>query len=92
MKGKPTNQNCPVCNQSLNIDTYVPGAQKIEPVDVETDDITFCFKCRSVLVFDEQLNIVVPDEETLYYITHDPSFHRFISEIDNARKNKPSLN
>lgn len=92
MKGKPTNQVCPACYQSLNIDTFVPGKAINEPIEVQTDDVTFCFSCRTVLILDEYLNIVIPDPETLFYIISDPGFNSFISQIDNARKNKPSLN
>jgi hypothetical protein len=92
MKGKPTNQVFPSCSNSLNIDTFVPGTSINEPIEVQTDDVTFCFSCRTVLVFDEDLKIVIPGPEMLFYIISDPGFNMFISQIDNARKNKPSLN
>jgi hypothetical protein len=90
MKGKPQNKSCPVCGHPLDIDTYVPGQP--EPVEIEPGDITFCFECRTIFVFNLALNIVLPDEQTLHKIAHDPDFYRFVDQIDTARKNKINLN
>ncbi len=98
LKGKPQNKNCPVCGEGLDINTYVPAeindkvATDKEPVEITPDDITFCFQCRTVLVFNNALNVVVPDENTLYHITRDPDFHHFVNRIDQARKNKINPN
>lgn len=94
MKAEPQHKNCPVCGNCLDIDTYIPGEQSgpDKSIQVAPDDITFCFECRSVLIFNEALNVVTPTDDELYYITHDPDFHRFIDQIDLARKNKPNLN
>jgi hypothetical protein len=92
MKGKPQNKNCPVCGLPLDINTYVPGQAGKEPVDVESGDVTFCFSCRTVFVINEALNIVIPDEDELYEITHDEGFYHFVNQVDQARKNKINLN
>lgn len=92
MKGIASNKMCSVCGKPLDIDTFVPGESTKEPVEVESGDITFCFNCRTVLIINEAFNIVVPDEDELYEIVHDEDFHYFISQIDDARKNKINLN
>lgn len=96
MKAAPQHKNCPVCGKCLDINTYIPalpGDDSKKPIkEIEPYDVTFCFECRTVLVFNQALNIVTPDEDMLYEITHDPDFHRFIGQIDQARKNKPNLN
>lgn len=92
MKAEPQNKDCPVCGKCLDIDTYVIGEANQTKAEIQPDDITFCFGCRTVLVFNQALNIVVPDADTLYEITHDPDFHRFINKIDNARSIKPNMN
>lgn len=99
MKAKPQHKNCPVCGECLDINTYVPAEigedgkpKDKEPVDVNPDDITFCFKCRTVLIFNDALNVVIPDEETLWQIAHSEDFHHFINRIDQAMKIKPNLN
>jgi hypothetical protein len=98
-KAKPQNKNCPVCGECLDINTFVPAElgedgtpEEKEPVDIKPDDITFCFQCRTVLIINQALNIVVPDDDTLYEITHDEDFYHFINKIDQARKNQINLN
>lgn len=92
MKGKAQNKDCPVCGNSLDIDTYVPGQAAKEPVDISEGDITFCFNCRTILKMNKALNIVVPDEIEQNEIWNDEDFQNFIGEIDNARKIKPNMN
>lgn len=92
MRSAPQNKDCPVCGKCLDINTYVPGEAGKAPVEVEPGDITFCFECRTVLVFNDSMNVVTPDEQTLYEVTHDPDFYHFVNQIDQARKNKINLN
>ena len=92
MKAKPQKKDCPVCGKCLDIDTYLPGEAGNEPATIEPGDITFCFSCRTVLIFNDALNIVTPDEDKLWEITHDPDFHHFVNQIDQARKQKINLN
>lgn len=92
MKGTAQNKNCPVCGLPLDINTYVPGEASTQPVEVNAGDVTFCFNCRTTLVFNQALNIVVPDEETLFEIEQHPGFHQMVNQIDDARRNKPNMN
>lgn len=96
-KAKPQGKLCPICGEKLDINTYVPeisepGIAPKAPIDPMQDDVTFCFKCRTVLVFNESLNVVIPDDYKLYEITHSPEFRHFVETIDTARASKPNLN
>ena len=96
MKSKPINKDCPCCNKPLDINTLVPGqpamVEESEMPDVEPGDVTFCFQCRTVLVINEALNVVVPDPFTLMQIVGNPNFHSFSNEIDTAMKSTPNMN
>lgn len=92
MKGKAQKKDCPICGNPLDIDTYIPGQASQEPAEIISGDVTFCFKCRTVLVINEALNIVMPEEDVLDKIIHDHDFHNFINQIDQAQKNKIHLN
>lgn len=93
MKAAPQGKKCPVCGEGLDIDTLVPGQGGIDySIKPEPDDVSFCFKCRTVLVFNDAMNLVVPNKEQLYYIINDEGFHRFINQIDQAQANKPNMN
>lgn len=93
MKVAPLGKNCPVCQKSLDINTFLPGQGDVDKsIKPEPNDITYCFNCDSVLVFNEAIEIVVPNEIQLYYIVHDPDFARFVMQIKEARKIKPNMN
>ena len=92
MQAKPQGKNCPVCGKCLDIDTFVVGEKTDDEIEPQPDDVTFCFGCRTVLIFNQALNVVVPDEDAFLEITHDPDFHRFINRIDDARRIKPNMN
>lgn len=90
---EPCGKKCQICASSLNIDTVVPGSPAMEPgMKPEKGDATFCFQCRSILVFDEALEPVIPTSVQFYTIAHNRDFYRFVKQIDAARAAKPNMN
>lgn len=93
LKMEPCGKKCPICSSSLDIDTVVPGSPSIEPgTKPEKGDATFCFQCRSILVFNEALEPVIPTSAQFYAIAHNEGFYHFVKEIEAARAAKPNMN
>lgn len=93
LKLSAQNKNCPQCGDKLDIDTVVPGQGGIDQsLKPEPGDVTFCFGCRTPIVFNEALNLVVPGEDEMYFIRQDPGFYRMVEQIDAARAAKPNMN
>ncbi len=60
---------CPNCGQYLDAHTNLK--KEVKP---KVGDVGICYKCCSILVFDEDLNLAIPNREQLERINSDKEF------------------
>jgi hypothetical protein len=81
---------CPICGYSLDIDTKIIGPE--EQSDPKAGDITMCWNCTSVLIFNKAINLVIPNQKELADITADPRYQLLLNTVTASKRRKINLN
>lgn len=60
---------CPVCNAGLN--AAEAASEEFKDMRPEPGDLSVCTYCATILIFDEDLNLAIPEQEFMDSIPDD---------------------
>jgi hypothetical protein len=79
---------CPICSYQHEAHTSMTGAKQTP----DAGDVSFCFNCNTMFVFNAELNLVIPTAKELAEIEADEKLMRNISRVRTALILKHSKN
>lgn len=80
--------HCPTCNHTFTVATSTTG----DPNEPRTGDVSICFKCGEVLIYDYNLKLVRPNESEWKSIQADWEMYAHIRECQrDIRQNRVKI-